>query len=258
MMPVLLGSMLAAACSPSKPKDASKQSQAEHDLGVDMLSKGSFRSALTHAKKAVDLDPDNADAQLLAATVYVAFCAYSPDECHLAEAERHARVALKTKPDFREARNTLGSILVNERKYDEAIATLRPLTEDILYATPEIAWGNLGWAHLEKGDLDAGINALKRGLALQPAFCWGANKLGLAYERKGDLSAAEAAFNQAIETDRPQCKQFAEPYEGRARVRERLGDKPGAKADLEKCKALGEGSVVAKRCGATLTTMGAN
>ena len=33
---------------------------------------------------------------------------------------------------MRDARNVLGVILVHEKKYDEAIGVLRPLTEDML------------------------------------------------------------------------------------------------------------------------------
>src|SRR5450432_2245323 len=64
-------------------QDPSRQSQAEHDLGVDALIKGNLRQALAHAKKAVELDDENYDAQLLCATVYLGFCTYSPDECRL-------------------------------------------------------------------------------------------------------------------------------------------------------------------------------
>ncbi len=237
-------------CSAGRPKDASKQSLAQHDLGVDAFSKGNLRGALTHAQRAVELDPENADAQLLVATVLIGFCSYSPDECRLDEAERAARAALKAKPEFREARNTLGSVLINAKKYDDAIATLKPLTEDMLYATPEIAWGNLGWAQLEKGDLDGAVTSLTRAIALQPQFCWGGLKLALTYEKRGDLGTAEVTLTRAIDTDKPQCKAFPDLFEVRARVRQRLGDAVGAKEDLDRCKKVGDGTPSGRRCAA--------
>jgi CRP-like cAMP-binding protein/Tfp pilus assembly protein PilF len=232
-------------------QDPSRQSQAEHDLGVDALIKGNLREALAHAKKAVELDDENYDAQLLAATVYIGFCTYSPDECRLADAEKHARAALKAKPTFRQARNTLGSVLINEKRYDEAITTLKPLTEDMEYSTPEVAWGNLGWAYLEKGDLDSAVISLKRAVAVQPAFCWGWEKLGLAYEKKKDLNLAEKSFTAAVEVDLPQCKAFADAFEDRARVRQKLGTE-GSRADLEQCAKAGAGTPAGKRCAASL------
>jgi type IV pilus assembly protein PilF len=232
--------------------DPERQSRAEHDVAADALSKGNLRSALAHAKKAAELDEDNADAHLLVATVYIAFCSYSPDECRLGDAEKAARMAVKKKDPFREAQNTLGAILIHEKKYDEAIKVLQALTEDMLYATPENAWGNLGWAYLEKGELDRAVDALRRAVAAQPDFCWGNTKLGLAYEKKGDLRAAQQALSKAIDTSRPECNAFPDALELRARVLTKLGEEDGARADLERCSKVGAGSPAGQRCAASL------
>lgn len=232
--------------------DPERQSRAEHDVAADALAKGNLRMALAHAKKAAELDEDNADAHLLVATVYIAFCTYSPDECRLGEAEKAARLAVKKKQGFREAQNTLGVILVHEKKYDDAIGVLRPLTEDMLYATPENAWGNLGWALLEKGDVDKAVDALRRSVAAQPDFCWGNTKLGLAYEKKGDLRAAQQALSKAIETNRPECSAFPDALEQRARILTKLGEGDSARADLERCSKVGAGSPSGLRCAASL------
>lgn len=232
--------------------DPERQSAAAYDVAVDALHKGNYRLALAEAKKSTDFDPNNADAQLLTATIYVAICSYSPDECRGVEAEKYARAALKLRNNFRDARNTLGSILINNHKLDEAISVLKPLTEDIEYGTPEKAWGNLGWAYLEKGMADQAIDALRRAVALQPSFCWGNTKLAAALEKKGDLQGAEQAATAAIDTNFPQCKQFADPYEIRARVLSKLGKTDGAKADLEQCSKVGAGTPVGRRCTATL------
>ena len=92
-----------------------RQSETEYDLARELLERGDPRGALAHAKKAVELDDENADAQHLAALIYLSFCAYSPDECRLAEAERHARAALSERKDYREAQNTLGVILIHQQ-----------------------------------------------------------------------------------------------------------------------------------------------
>jgi Tfp pilus assembly protein PilF len=241
------------ACSSSRgsapgTQSPERQAQAEYDLGLDALSKSDLRGALAHAKKAGELDDSNADVQLLLSTIYIAFCAYSPSECRYPDAEKHARNALKLKSDFRQARNTLGSILINEKRYDEAIQDLRPLTDDILYNTPEIAWSNLGWAYLEKGDATAAVDALSRAVALQPACCWCNWKLGLAYDKKGDLRLAEKALTASIDTDRPECKSFADPLESRGRVRQKLGDAEGSRGDFERgCKVSPE-TPAGRRC----------
>src|SRR5256885_1432104 len=82
-------------------------------------------------------------------------------DCRLADAESYARKALKADDTFRDARNLLGQILILEKKYDEAIAMLEPLTKDPAYTANYLAWGNLGWAQVLGGQVDAGIASLR-------------------------------------------------------------------------------------------------
>jgi tetratricopeptide (TPR) repeat protein len=145
---------------------------------------------------------------------------------------------VENKKDFREAKNTLGVILVHQKRYKEAIEVLLPLANDILYATPETAWGNLGWAYLLSGNTTKAIEALERALALQPEFCVGAYRLGLAYERKGEFKAARDAFSRAVETDRRECNGLLDAYKARARVALKLGDPEAAREDLKRCREL--------------------
>jgi len=253
---------LVLACGPSRDRgavaspDPERQSVAEYDIAKDLfLNRRQPRDALSHVLKAIELDDENADAEHLAALIYLYFCAASTDECRLGDAEGHARKAVELKSDYREARNTLGVVLVHEKKYDEAIAALEPLANDILYSTPETAWGNLGWAYLLKGNADKAIEALQRSIALQPEFCVGAYRLGLALEKKGDHKAAREAFSRALETDRRECKQMQDAFGARARVALRLGDQEAARADLERCRALASDTPAGKECGALLATM---
>src|SRR5690606_32292000 len=187
--------LLLLGCS-SKPaksgaQSAEAQSAAEYDIATDLwLQRGKPRNALEHALKALALDDENAQAAHLIALLYLDFCNRDPNDCRLDEAERHARLAVTLDDDFREAKNTLGVTLIHLKRYDDAIAVLKPLTQDLLYTTPENAWGNLGWAELEKGNLKAAIDALMRSTAVQPKFCVGHYRLGLAYEREGEAEAA--------------------------------------------------------------------
>jgi len=232
-----------------------RQSETEYDLARELLERGDPRGALAHAKKAVELDDENADAQHLAALIYLSFCAYSPDECRLAEAERHARAALSERKDYREAQNTLGVILIHQQRYDEAIAVLKRLTEDILYKTPEFSYGNLGLAYLEKGETDLAIEALKRSIAAEPRYCVGSYRLGLAYEKKGDWEAARKALTRVFEVELPECRNLQDAYEARGRVLRASGDCEGARRDWERCKELSAETPSGQRCDAHLKSL---
>ena len=254
--PFLLSTLL--GCSPASgagpvAHDPARISESEYDVARDLwLRRNQPREALAHALKAIDLDDTNSEAAHLVALLYLDFCSRGPAECRLSDAEKHARLAISNRPDFREAKNTLAVVLINEKRYADAIAVLKPLTEDILYQTPENAWGNLGWAYLEQGAFDPAIDALKRSVAAQPLFCVGSFRLGLALEHKQELTSALDAFTRALETEAPGCNSLQEAFAARARIRMRLGDPAAARADLDSCTALAGKTEVGKECSSML------
>jgi type IV pilus assembly protein PilF len=249
----ILGLSGCAAASGDGVKDPDRMSESEYDVARDLwLRRSSPREALDHALKAVELNQDNADAAHLVALIYMDFCSRNRDECHLQEAEKHARLALKAKPDYREATNTLGVILIHEKRYAEAIATLKPLTEDILYQTPENAWGNLGWAQLESGATDSAVESLRRSIAAQPLFCVGLYRLGLALERRHEDVAAAEALTRALETQAPGCNTLQDAVAARARVELRIGNQDAARSDLQRCVDLSGKTDAGKECSSML------
>lgn len=254
---VALG-QLAVGCGASKGQLATpsgdQRSIAEYDLGRDAFQRGQLRDALEHVEKALDIDSDNADAAYLGAVILLGFCAKDEQssDCRYKEAEAYARKALDAAPGMRDATNTLGVILVHEKRYEDAIKVLKPLAEDILYESPEKSWGNLGWAYLERGRVDDAIDALGRAVAAQPLFCVGSYRLGLSFEKKGELAAARDALTKAVETDRPECKGLQDAFAVRARVLGKLGDREAARADLERCLKLSAETPLGKRCAAQL------
>lgn len=247
----------ACAGSQSHVEGGDAKAQAEYDLAREAFEAGRLREALGHVERSLAIDEANPDVHYLGAVILLAFCAgdESSTDCRFGDAERHAKAALESAPDMRDAKNALGVVLVHQKKYDEAVSVLKPLAEDILYASPEKAWGNLGWAYLMRGNTDEAIDALRRALATQPLFCVGNYRLGLAYEKKGELALAQEAFTKALDTERPECQKLQDGFAARARVSAALGKRDQARADLEHCRDVGPGTTVGKRCAAELGTM---
>jgi type IV pilus assembly protein PilF len=238
----------------SGAQSETSQSAAEYDLAADYwLKRDQPRVALDHALKAVRLDDENVEAQHLVALLYLDFCRRNMLECRLPEAEHHARRALAIKADFREATNTLGVILIHQKRHAEAIAILQPLTQDLLYETPENAWGNLGWAYLENKQPDLAIEALTRSTAVQPNFCVGYYRLGSAYVAKADFPSALQAFTRAVSVPDPRCKTLQEVYPARADVLVRLGRPEEARSDLVECVRLEKDTPAGRQCAGLLS-----
>ncbi|HEY3593568.1 MAG TPA: tetratricopeptide repeat protein [Polyangiaceae bacterium] len=252
MLAVVVSACASGGRGPTSP-DTDRESDAEYDVARDLfLSRRDPRGALAHVQRALSLNDQNAEALHFEALIYLYLCSASAIDCRLPDAEVAARRAVKLKPDFLEAANTLGVILTQEKKYDDAIAVLQPLASNILYQTPWDAWGNLGLAYLEKGKADDAIEALRRSIAAEPRFCVGNYRLGLAYEKKGDLSAAREAFSRALETDRPECQQLQDAFEARARVYSKSKNCDLARGDWEKCQKISMDSPAGRRCTASL------
>ncbi|WP_044247588.1 tetratricopeptide repeat protein [Chondromyces apiculatus] len=253
---LMFGLTLGSGCAAAQPGGVGdeQRSLAEYDLARDAFQNGRLREALAHIEKSLDLDEENADAAHLGALVMLMFCASDArsSDCRFDEAERMARRAIEIRPEMRDAKNTLGVILVHEGRYDDAIGVLKPLAEDILYASPEKSWGNLGWAYLMKGNADLAIDALQRAIAAQPLFCVGHYRLGLAYEKRGELQLAREAFTAAVETEQPECQRMQDAFEARARVVAREGQRDEARADLERCRELASSTPAGQRCAALL------
>lgn len=232
-----------------------RQSEAEYDIARDYFYKNQPRLALDHVRKAAELDDQNAKALYFASTIHLFFCSglrglRDPD-CRLQDAESYVRRSLVADPTFREAKNTLGQTLILEEKYLEAISVLDPLTKDPAFESSFLAWGNLGWAQVLAGRLDEGITSLKNSIT-EPRFCVGHYRLGVAYEKKGDLAAAEQSLTNALAVDAPECKALQDAWQARARVREHLGKVADARADFEKCKEISAETLTGKSCGEAL------
>jgi Tfp pilus assembly protein PilF len=73
-------------------------------------------------------------------------------------------------------------------------------------------------------------------------------RLGIAYEKKGDLAAAEQSLTNAVTVEAPDCKNLQDAWQERARVRVQLGKIADARADFEKCREIAADSRAGKAC----------
>jgi Tfp pilus assembly protein PilF len=260
---IALLSFASSACAGSKAQQAGaqspeRQSDAEYDIARDLFQKGNARVALDHVQKAVSLNEENDKAHYLMAAILLAFCSgphlFEAPDCKLGEVEKSTRAALKHNPDFRDAKNLLGQVLINEKKYKEAISILDPLTKDPAYVHPYLAWGNLGWAQVLDGQVDAGIASLKNAVT-EPRFCVGQYRLGIGFEKKGDPGQAEQSFTNAVSVDDPQCSALQDAWEARGRVRVKLGKATDARSDYERCVEISKETRTGKNCVRELARM---
>lgn len=221
------------------PSDREQQSADIHyNLGVQAQQAGKIQEALSEFQRAVDLDPDNADAQnALGILLHLSFRKFP-------EAVEHYQKALEVRPNFSEARTNLANVYLDQGQYDEAIKLYEQVLNDMMYPTPYIAQGNLGWAYFKKGDSEKGLENIKAAVTLNPNFCLGFKNLGLIFEQTGSTEEACKAFGQY----REKCPEVADAYLREGVCLAKQGQADTAKERLETCETKASEPSLKEEC----------
>ena len=104
--------------------------------------------------------------------------------------------ALRLKPNFPEAHNSLGNAYKAQGDLSAAVVSYRKALQ-LKPSFPE-AYNNLGVALKEQGDFAAAIASYQKALWLKPNYSEALNNLGNAFMRKGDLTAAIHVYKSAL------------------------------------------------------------
>ncbi len=197
MLVVLMtGSFLAGCVSEEAIKKRGKESDGYYQQGLSVLDTDQQRAYVSF-QKAIQANPDNYDAHYALGHVYFLRKEY-------ANAEREFRACVNLDPNSGEALNYLGRTLVFTSRLPEAIELLRKAATLPLYATPDLAYVNLGAALQQQGDVPGAIRAYHDALKIDPPNVPRALvyfDLGRLHMQQGEDSKAREAFAQAKALD---------------------------------------------------------
>jgi len=232
----------------STPDD--ERSYREFQLAASLRDEGQTAGAIEHLRKALDLDSNNAEAHLLLGFIQMERRDYASAENHLKDAIRLLEKQKQGSSTLAEARNIYGLCLIEQERYDEAIAVLRASASDELNTAPHLAWGNLGLAQLSSGEYQEAVKSTMESVRIQPRFCIGYYTMGQALWHLQQLPDAERALVNALGAD-PSCandRRLQGAWRLRGEVRARLGHRRDAVADLERCVELDPNSNDGRMC----------
>lgn len=218
--------LVSLACAGTPSRDDAVRARSHYDLGNSFLGEGNPRAALEEYMKARELDPSFPDLHnALGLVLHNAF--QRPDEAIAAYQK-----AVELNPRYSEAWNNLGTVYLDQQRYDEAITCFDKALSDILYKTPYVAEGNLGWAWHLKGDRGRALEHLEKAVFLDPTFCQGHRNLGIVAFETGDAARAVEAF-RAYEQ---RCPRDAEAPYRLALALMKQGDRDGARNAFSRCR----------------------
>jgi Tfp pilus assembly protein PilF len=156
------------------------------------------QSAYISFQKALRENPHHRNAHYAVALIYAT-------QEKFAEAEAEIREALDTDPEYPEAHNFLGQLLVKQNRRQEAIRAFRKAARSPLYSTPDVAYYQMGLALELEGDMQGAKQAFEEALKVAPPTVPQALvylELGRAHYRLGEDSKAREALGRAVSLDR--------------------------------------------------------
>ena len=263
--PWLLACALAAACATTSSKRDLERGERYYQLGVDYFRKGMQAPALEETLKAIEADPENAEAHNLLGLIFLKQAA---DELRLLEVEqcmdgqsareqraaaddkmRKARaefeLAVRYRERFSEALNSLAVVALHFKDYNEAIRYGKEALGNILYRQPYVAHGNVGWAYYQKGDLVHAAKELREAVFHEQEFCVGHFRLAQVYYDQKEIDGALEHL-QKVMADLRCPIQEAYHLAGTSYALQRRSD--DARQALRKCVTLAPKSCRARMC----------
>jgi len=188
------------------------QAQAAYEQGVKHLQEHRVSLGLVSLQQAISLDPDNAIYHNALGVLFL-------DMRRPGDAQGEFQKAVDLNPDYAEAHHNLGLSLAEQGRFDPAIAGYRKALSIPTYATPEVAYNNLGNALFAQSKYREAEDAYRAAIQLNnrmPSALYG---LGMALSRQGRPEDAKVVLRSARDMDT---------------------SSPFAQAAAEALKALGE------------------
>lgn len=255
----------ASGCAgPNRARDPA-QSTIRYQLAADDFRIQRNEAALEELRKALALDPENADAYNLLGLIALsqgaeylrqaetAGCLRGADaeslhrdaSAKFKQAQESLRKATTLRPGFPDAWNNLSVAALHLESYDEAIAAAENALKDATYPSPELARANLGWAYFQKKNLNAAWKALHESIARAPGFCVGRYRLAKVYAERSQYEEATEEIDAV--TSNPGCP-IQEAFLLGGLVHQHQRDVVRARDLFARCVTMASRSCLAAEC----------
>ncbi len=110
-------------------------------------------------------------------------------------------MALELNEDYTDAKNHLGAVYLKQKKWDLAIKCFEAVSENLLYATPEIALSNLGWAYFHQKMFRKAKQYFIQSMEIRPDFLIAIHGVASIYNETGYHSKAIEFLHRALENN---------------------------------------------------------
>jgi len=191
-------SLLIAGCS-SQFKEQRKISRPLVGLGMEKINNNDIQGALVELRKAINANPSDPEAYYGFALAYWKSVKFDKALENIEKAiELSNKVELEHPGLKGEAYNLKGTILVAEKKYDEAIVCFKAAIADEVYQTPEYSMYNLSEIYLEKKNISLAFDWVQKTLERNSHYAPAWHLLSQIYVAQGKPNEAIDSLRHAI------------------------------------------------------------
>jgi tetratricopeptide (TPR) repeat protein len=181
-----------AGASGTKHRSRSRETQALHTRGYDLLTRGRYAEALECYEELVNLDARDAVARNALGTALAQLARYD-------EAEQQFRRAIGIRPNFPEAYFNLAGVLQMTGRWSELEVPLRrALKLKPSYIDARVGLGN---GFVVQGRLEEARDCYEKVLRLAPRNVLSLVGMGQIDALQGRFAEAEATYRAALEVD---------------------------------------------------------
>jgi Tfp pilus assembly protein PilF len=238
--------LASCAAQPSRQQQSREQADYHYQLSVGHFWAQEIPFALRELLAALEQQPNHPEALFLMGVIYQGRRDYPA-------AEDYYRRALQANPQMYDCQNNLGTVLLAQSRWEEAEALYRELSRIPVYATPEHAHNNLGWALYNQSRYRESMEQFQLATEFGPAHCPAWNNLGMAHEQLQNWAETRRAWEMAVR----QCARYPEPrYRLAVLVLQRDNDVARARALFQECFDQQPDSAWGLRCQEYLAALG--
>lgn len=236
------------------------------ELAKDLLRQQQLEAAELEARKALDHNPENAEAHNLLGLVDLLrglnnFRLLEIDDCltgvdaeglrreldeFLLAADGHFATATDLSSGFAEAHSNRGAAALQLEDYERA-AVLFEKALEVPHRLLDIGLtrAHLGWAYYKAGDEARAAKELRQALQFSPGMCVAKYRLGRVYFAREEWNKALEQF-RAVASDSACPMQEAHLY--LSKTYRQLGDADASAAAVSSCERLAPKSCIAAEC----------
>lgn len=197
MIRVLLIALLSigiAGCSTEQTAgavDAERAAEANTQLGIGYMQQGRYELALKKLEKAVQFNPDNAQAHQFKAELHRRLKQYD-------KAKEEYELTLNLKKSDSLLDNNYGVFLCEIKDFNGAIKHFKKVIDDPLYPSKDQTYENLGLCTLEQGDIYQAEDYFRKALQLNSRLAKSLlNMAQISYD-KGDYNGAYGYYTRFL------------------------------------------------------------